>query len=655
MKAEQREQTPTVGAHGEASMDAITEFLTAGKALGESGDGQLAGLPADVQAFVGKALRAASEIALKCVHNSGGHLGRDGATTIARAFGQAYGNHTDAPEYLPRTPEAAASFMPAGWVIASIMQGYREGHGEGHAEGIQWMKDANARRRQAQSRDASGLQMAAQAVLDRWDSPSWKWSKEGHTADLMHALRRELADPAGAAGDTSDAQASMAGQQAQSARYSVERHGSGWAIYMGRDVNHHGLNLGQLSECDEGIAQLVERGLNHQANANTTPTATEAVVQGLGLDRDAGIKVWHRHCDSFAHALGTAPSSRVVDAMLAFAAQVVGGHGWISMAVGKPSYSEDERVLVVTPNDDWAGAQFHHIKVADFYPEGEDLSDAQQIAAAASHWMYEPWPRDGREVARGVPRTPEGEPLGEHLARLARKHDLSGDFRAAIKQAVELLSMDGAPASGTAAAGLAGARASKVCGNCGECVPGCGGLFSSDGSACLFHGLQGSVAPEAPEEGDWLSTAVGKLADAVSTAVTATVKAHAASSGVDDKEAAAHGKLAETLQWFDRHVRDVLSGVDQVEHPAPAGAAFLSSGAAQGGGDVAVPAPLDDAALIPCPWCKTASLISLSSEIDGSHIGYVHCAGCGACGPESLPRLNAEDARADARAAWQGA
>ena len=37
------------------------------------------------------------------------------------------------------------------------------------------------------------LQAAAQAVLDRWDSPYWKWN--GPTGDLMSALRAALAQP----------------------------------------------------------------------------------------------------------------------------------------------------------------------------------------------------------------------------------------------------------------------------------------------------------------------------------------------------------------------------------------------------------------------------------------------------------------------------
>ncbi len=33
---------------------------------------------------------------------------------------------------------------------------------------------------------------AAQAVLDRWNSPKWEWRKQGPTADLMEALFKAL-------------------------------------------------------------------------------------------------------------------------------------------------------------------------------------------------------------------------------------------------------------------------------------------------------------------------------------------------------------------------------------------------------------------------------------------------------------------------------
>ena len=39
------------------------------------------------------------------------------------------------------------------------------------------------------------LRQAAQAVLDRWDSPRWEWDKQGPTADLMATLREALEQP----------------------------------------------------------------------------------------------------------------------------------------------------------------------------------------------------------------------------------------------------------------------------------------------------------------------------------------------------------------------------------------------------------------------------------------------------------------------------
>lgn len=45
-------------------------------------------------------------------------------------------------------------------------------------------------------------------------------------------------------------------------KYSVEPHGDGYAIYLGRNKHLHGLNLGQLSGCDEELAKLIEDSLN---------------------------------------------------------------------------------------------------------------------------------------------------------------------------------------------------------------------------------------------------------------------------------------------------------------------------------------------------------------------------------------------------------
>ena len=36
------------------------------------------------------------------------------------------------------------------------------------------------------------LRQAAQAVVDRWDTPAWEWREKGPTADLIAALRKAL-------------------------------------------------------------------------------------------------------------------------------------------------------------------------------------------------------------------------------------------------------------------------------------------------------------------------------------------------------------------------------------------------------------------------------------------------------------------------------
>ena len=41
----------------------------------------------------------------------------------------------------------------------------------------------------------SDLRKAAEAVLERWDSPAWEWMKQGPTAELMATLRAALAGP----------------------------------------------------------------------------------------------------------------------------------------------------------------------------------------------------------------------------------------------------------------------------------------------------------------------------------------------------------------------------------------------------------------------------------------------------------------------------
>jgi hypothetical protein len=44
--------------------------------------------------------------------------------------------------------------------------------------------------------------------------------------------------------------------------FSIEPHGDGFAIYQGRDMFHHGLNLGHLTETDVATTQMLEGVLN---------------------------------------------------------------------------------------------------------------------------------------------------------------------------------------------------------------------------------------------------------------------------------------------------------------------------------------------------------------------------------------------------------
>lgn len=57
--------------------------------------------------------------------------------------------------------------------------------------------------------------------------------------------------------------------------YTVERHGNGWAIYLGRDRQHHGANLGQLTECGPELAAQI------QAALNAAPQPQAGVVEAL--------------------------------------------------------------------------------------------------------------------------------------------------------------------------------------------------------------------------------------------------------------------------------------------------------------------------------------------------------------------------------------
>ena len=75
--------------------------------------------------------------------------------------------------------------------------------------------------------NTEALREAAQAVLDRWDSPQWAWTKHGPTADLMHALRAALAQPA-ASGEPADMRAAFEAWAAEQ-KLALNRHHHSYA------------------------------------------------------------------------------------------------------------------------------------------------------------------------------------------------------------------------------------------------------------------------------------------------------------------------------------------------------------------------------------------------------------------------------------------
>lgn len=45
-------------------------------------------------------------------------------------------------------------------------------------------------------------------------------------------------------------------------KYTIEKHGDGYAIYLGRDWQHHGANIGHLTEVTPATIKLIQDALN---------------------------------------------------------------------------------------------------------------------------------------------------------------------------------------------------------------------------------------------------------------------------------------------------------------------------------------------------------------------------------------------------------
>jgi hypothetical protein len=80
---------------------------------------------------------------------------RDEFVKAARTYALAYGHHDDAPSYLPRTEEQAATFEPHAWVIGALMHAFSDGVADGRGMersemlgGQQWQPICTAPREQ---------------------------------------------------------------------------------------------------------------------------------------------------------------------------------------------------------------------------------------------------------------------------------------------------------------------------------------------------------------------------------------------------------------------------------------------------------------------------------------------------------------------------
>jgi len=110
---------------------------------------------------------------------------------------------------------------------------------------------------------AGGFSTGAAAVLARWDSPQWEWTKHGPTADLMADLRAALAQPA-----APDAPL-VAGQVIAGAVYDL---------------------MGYLTTLDKSISL----GSSELATPASDALSDWAMTRGLSLD-EPDIANWHTH------------------------------------------------------------------------------------------------------------------------------------------------------------------------------------------------------------------------------------------------------------------------------------------------------------------------------------------------------------------------
>lgn len=141
------------------------------------------------------------------------------------------------------------------------------------------------------------------------------WAPTVHMRTERWAVNPELYDDEDAisAWQGWQARASLSRSQAQAvkaARAALKEA----ELLLHRIYTEHGLAL-----VDDGDGTWVSVS-NAADRMDAAIDAIDAAAMPAVPDRDEAIRVWHRHCDKFSHALGDHPPSVVIDAMLTFAA-----------------------------------------------------------------------------------------------------------------------------------------------------------------------------------------------------------------------------------------------------------------------------------------------------------------------------------------------
>lgn len=80
-------------------------------------------------------------------------------------------------------------------------------------------------------------------------------------SDLVDMLEKLIPQPVQRPKDDED----VFGECHCSDRFRIEAHGDGYALYRGRCIHRHGLNLAHITEADKATLDMIEGALNHGA------------------------------------------------------------------------------------------------------------------------------------------------------------------------------------------------------------------------------------------------------------------------------------------------------------------------------------------------------------------------------------------------------